>query len=142
MGAKWRSQLEGGGYTWTGTIPVRPWEPGDELIGGMDVAGSGHPCAYVVRTDELLFLTIRARESELPALRDILQWARSTAGILTFTPDVDVPGTTWSCYLHEPRAGQRLRFTRGQPERTFEIQVVLRSTDGTPFPSAYFTAGA
>lgn len=117
------------------SIPMRLWDPESKGHGGEGVSGAGIPESFEIRRDELVRLKLRFTESEWAAVRTWLIWAhrnRSTAFTFYFQRSPDLPVGGVSCYLETPKLTDSIKPTRGETKGTFEIDVTLRSTTGTP----------
>jgi hypothetical protein len=131
-----RFTYTGGDYTTS--IPARAWLPADESIGGVRVAASGVPATYLVRRDVLLELTLRFPESEWDDVLDLVTFGQSGETI-TWYPDADATGTSFSVYLQAPAPGERCNPTRdGTYPRMLEVTLMLRGASGSAPWVAYF----
>jgi hypothetical protein len=114
------------------SIPAeRPWRVQSSGVGGTAVAASGVPESYLIRTDHLVGIRLRCRESEWPDLEAWLEWMRNSGQAAPFRFFKDEPGSQLQVYLHapswedgpiEPNPDTR---SRGR----YELDVVLRAAE-------------
>ena len=120
------------------TLSQGLWTPADMTIGGSRTSAAGVPCAYIVRRDALLDVTLRFWEAEWPDLYNLIQWGQSSESFL-FYPDQD-EGTAWQVYLEAPLAGVRFAPTRDQFSRVHLITLTLRGAGITVPWQPYFAS--
>jgi hypothetical protein len=119
------------------SLPMRPWRHVSPTVGGRRVSATGIPAAYMVRRDAVLEVTIRCYEHEWPAVLAMIAYGQA-AGVLTFTPDLAVPGVSREVYLDAPEMGEDVA-----PERdpdyldVLTITLRLRAVDGEPWDLRY-----
>lgn len=119
------------------TIPNRVWTPGTQGIGaGSEESAAGIPAAWITRRDYTLRVPLRFTEAEWPAVRAWLAYAQA-GGSFTFFPNA-ATGTSYTCYLVEPRIDERVEPAPGEHWGTLELAVVIRTTAGTAIEPAYF----
>lgn len=120
------------------TLEARPWEVSTRTIGADDIAASGIPEAFVVRTDRMRRLTLRFLESEWPSVEAWLDWARGSGQSFAFTFDPTDEYSEALVYLEAPRISEDVAPRRnGEYRWMLELDVTLRTTDGTPFPGTW-----
>ena len=122
------------------TWAARPYEVLHSSVGGVRwAAAAGNAASYVVRRDRDLAVTLRVLETEREGVETFIEWAQGMASF-SFAPDADTPGTSYTCQLVSPEAGEKW-----QPQRDdefphqFFIRIVLRKSDGSQWTDAYFT---
>jgi hypothetical protein len=135
-----RLKLACGPYTWTSTLPQRPFVPGRHALGGEDESWAGVPEKWVDRKDRLLTLRPRFTEDEWPELADVVEHAQTTGAALAVWPDAAAAGTSYETYLIAPKMNEKLRPEPSQPDGYFEIGLEVRTTDGSAIEPVYFTA--
>ena len=127
---------DGGAVTYTMALPQRPWDYGKRQVGGSDVSGAGVPAAFVIRQENLLFLTIRFPLAEWASVERLVRHGQA-AGSITFYPD-QAQGTNHTVYLDEPRMGELIRPRRDpNDQRTYELDLTIRRTTDTLFTDDY-----
>lgn len=117
------------------TIPMRLWEPDSHAVGGEGVSAAGIPEAFIIRRDEKAHLKLRFTESEWAAVRTWLIWAhnnRATAFTFYFQRSPDLPVGGIAAYLDAPKATDSIKPTRGETKGTWDLEITIRSTTGTP----------
>ena len=55
---------DGSAVDFTMSLPQRAWDFGKRQVGGSDVSAAGVPAAFVIRQDNLLYITLRFPVSE------------------------------------------------------------------------------
>lgn len=135
MGLAFVPQVIYNAVTVTFTVPMRLWEPESIGVGGSGVSAAGIPESFEIRRDEVVNVKIRFTEAEWADVRTWLIWAHrnpSTAFTFYFQRSPDLPSGGVSCYLEKPKPTESIKPTRGETKGTFELDLTLRSTTGTP----------
>lgn len=138
---KWQPRVvypSGGGTTVDFTLPQAGWIFDSPGVGGGDETGTGVPVSYEIRRDRIAHLTLRFRESEWPAVEAWVEWAQGPDRSFDFRFDQDDVATEHTCYLHSPRMGESVRPRRAERHGTYEIDVAIRTTDGSKFDVRYY----
>ena len=126
---------DGGAVDYTMALPQRTWDFGKRQVGGSDVSAAGVPAAFVIRQENLLFITIRFPVSEWDNVERFVRHGQG-GGTLTFYPDAS--GTNHTVYIDEPAMNETIRPRRdAQDQRTFELDITLRRTTDTLFTDDY-----
>jgi hypothetical protein len=142
----WLSTLRyGAGPTdWTATIPARPFGHRRSWLGGQLEVASGSVEAYTVRTDKLLTVTFRVKESELAAFLLALDHGVQNPGALEFFPN-GTGDDGFDVYVLSPRHGEDYEPQRSEQMggasagSVFECPVTFRKVDGTAWALNYFS---
>ena len=126
---------DGGAVDFTMSLPQRTWDFGKRQVGGSDLSAAGVPAAFVIRQENLLFITIRFPVSEWDTVGRFGRHGQG-GGTLTFYPDAS--GTNHAVYIDEPAMGEIIRPRRDpRDQRTFELDLTLRRTTDTLFTDDY-----
>ena len=126
---------DGGAVDFTMALPQRTWDFGKRRVGGSDVSAAGVPAAFVIREENLLFITIRFPVSEWGNVERFVRHGQG-GGTLTFYPNAS--GTNHTVYIDEPKMNEIIRPRRdGNDQRTFELDLTLRRTTDTLFTDDY-----
>lgn len=121
--------------------PMRPWNYADGGEGGSAVAASGITEAYVIREDDVLMLECRVLESEMPAFRQFLRWARSSGESFTLRLDSEDAATEFQVYLESPTwaDSKKVQHTRNTEfNELFIIPIEVRPELGGTFDVSWF----
>ena len=128
---------DGSSVDYTMSLPQRAWNFGKRQVGGSDVSAAGVPAAFVIRQENLLFITIRFPVGEWADVERLVRHGQG-GGTFTFRPDQAEAGTTHTVYLDEPPMGALIRPQRdAQDQRTFELDITLRQTTDVLFTNDY-----
>lgn len=123
-------------------LPQRPWRYIEGGVGGHIVAASGIPEDYAIREDDVLLLDLRVKESELPAFRQFMRWARSSGEAFTLMLDALLEDTEFRVYLDEPatwNATARFEYTRDASfPGVFLVTIGVRPELGGTFDVSWF----
>ncbi len=126
---------DGSSINYLMSLPQRPWDFGKRQVGGSDVSAAGVPAAFVIRQENLLYITIRFPVSEWDNVERFVRHGQG-GGTLVFYPDAS--GTNHTVYIDEPKMGEEIRPRRdGNDQRTFELDLTLRRTTDTLFTDDY-----
>ncbi len=126
---------DGSAVDYTMSLSQRPWDFGKRQVGGSDVSAAGVPAAFVIRQENLLYITIRFPVSEWD---DVERLVRHGQGGGTFTWYPDQSGTNHTVYIDEPAMGEIIRPRRdSNDQRTLELDITLRRTTDTLFTDDY-----
>jgi hypothetical protein len=137
-----RSRFVGTGLDVTIALPVRPWRPSSPTIGGREISAAGVPASYIVRRDNVLLMRLRFEEQDWPDVLSVLEYGQSDR-VLTWYPDAG-EATSHEVYLEHPAAGEDIlpeRQTEGA-DWVLELDIALRSVDGSSLWQAYFRAAS
>jgi hypothetical protein len=114
------------------TLPLRLWDPISAGVGGQNVSTAGIPESFELRRDEKVKVTLRFLESEWPTVRTFILFQQRNPGTaFTFIFQNSPLVGSFSVYLDKPVMGEDIAPKRGEAKGTFEIDLVLRSTNGT-----------
>lgn len=116
------------------TLPLRLWDPISVGVGGQNVSTAGIPESFELRRDEKAKVTIRFTEAEWPNVRTFMLFQQrnpGTAFTFFFQTTPALPAGGFSVYLDKPAMGEDIAPKRGDAKGTFELDLVLRSTNGT-----------
>ena len=89
-----------GAVDYTMSLSQRTWDFGKRQFGGSDLSAAGVPAAFVIRQDNLLYITIRFPVSEWDNVERFVRHGQG-GGTLTFYPDAT--GTNHTVYIHHKR---------------------------------------
>ena len=99
----------------------------------------GVAASYVVRRDRDLAVPLRVLETERASVETFVEWAQGMESF-TFWPDADTAGTSYSCILVSPAAGESWQFHRdAEFPHLFTARIVLRKADGSAWTDTYHT---
>jgi hypothetical protein len=113
----------------TAALPPRAWEYREETTGGRRIAAGGQGASHIIRVDEILVLTLRFRETDLPAVLDLIAWGQMEE-TFTWYPDANELGISFLVWLHAPAAGTPVMPTRLQEfPKVLELTIELRRAD-------------
>jgi len=132
--------LGGDAQSLTVSLPSRAWDNVEESVGGRRIAAGRIGASYVVRTDTIMVVTLRFRESEWPTVLDMIRWGQ-TEETMVWYPDATDLGTSFVVWLHQPEAGKRVQATRlANYPKVMELTIELRRADApeTPWNLDYF----
>ncbi len=133
--ARWVYTDSTSGVDFTMALPQRTWDFGKRRVGGSDVSAAGVPAAFVIREENLLFITIRFPVSEWDNVERLVRHGQG-GGTLTFYPDAT--GTNHLVYIDEPAIDEVMRPRRdANDQRTFELDLTLRRTTDALFTDDY-----
>ena len=121
-------------------LPVRPWISREETVGGRRIAAAGRGASHIVRTDAILALTMRFRETDFPAVLAMIAWGQGEE-LITWFPDANIPATSFAVYLHQPATGTPTSPVRmADFPKVMDLTIELRRQDfpGTPWPLDFF----
>ncbi len=124
-------------------LPQEPWSYAIGGVGGSATAASGTPESYRIRDDDILLLRPRVLESEMPAFKVFLRWARNYGEPFTIRLDAGVPATEFSVYLDSQRweDAQRVEMTRdGESRIHFVVPIAVRPELGGDFAGVSWDA--
>lgn len=105
------------------------WTPERVIQGGSSESAAGIPETFVIRKDSLLKTVLIFKESEYATVVAWLDWVmdNGSAGFFTFWPDQNVPGTSYSAWLIEPKPGAPWGITRHRTHLgMLQLDVTLR----------------
>ncbi len=126
---------DGAAVDFTMALPQRTWDFGKRRVGGSDVSGAGVPAAFVIREENLLFITIRFPVSEWDNVERFVRHGQG-GGTLIFYPDAS--GTNHTVYIDEPRIDEVIQPKRdSKDQRTLELDITLRRTTDLLFTDDY-----
>lgn len=126
------------GTVLTLSIPQRLWRPRSYGEGGHDISAAGIPESFKKRRDQLVRVLLRFTEAEWPSVLTWLEWAQDNSASFSFQFDKDDALTSYTVYLHSPVMGEDIEPQRGEAAGTYDLEVVLRSTNGTRFDVRLF----
>jgi hypothetical protein len=142
MSQPWRVRFDWDtSFTFESTQPQKPWQPRVRWPEAADaVSASGFPVTYKPRTEHLLVVRLRLTYTEWVALRTMLLWATSRPNVITFFPDADDLGTSFTCWLEAPLATDDLEPGRVEDSVSDDLvlDLTLRRTDGGSWDVVYF----
>jgi hypothetical protein len=108
-------------------LPLREWSYGLDQEGGHAVSAAGLPASFVVRTQEMLVLTLRVLETEWAACRDFLR-AGMAGTEITMTVGEQDPVDV---FFVEPIAGEEYVVDRDSEfPRVLNVTVTVRESGG------------
>lgn len=136
---KWRPRISyGAGPTvFAFSLAMRPWEPSSRMIGGGDDV-NGVPLRYEITRYRGALLRLRVRESEWPSVRAWLEAAQGEGLETDFRFDQTDAGTEFGVYVTRPGPDDPIQPTRGETRGTYEIEVEVRSSNGSAIDLAAF----
>jgi hypothetical protein len=117
-------------------LPLREWSYGLDQEGGHAVSAAGLPASFVVRTQEMLVLTLRVLETEWAACRDFLRAGMAGAEI---TMTVGDQGAV-EVFFISPVAGEEYTVDR-DPDypRVLNVTVSVRESGGGDLDLIFYT---
>jgi hypothetical protein len=120
---------------------MRPYVPQSKSVGGFGIASSGATASYTQRRDQTMRAVLRFYASEWTTIATWLEWAQDNGGTpFTFWLDQNDGATACSVYLDAPHNTQDIKPTRSTDFLDmFEIEVTIRSSNGTRFPANWLT---
>ena len=127
---------DGGAVDYTMSLSQRAWDFGKRQVGGSDLSAAGVPAAFVIRQENLLFITVRFPVGEWANVERLVRHGQG-GGTFTWYPDQS-SGTNHTVYLDEPAMGEIIRPRRDpNDQRTLELDITLRRTTDTLFTDDY-----
>lgn len=130
-GLRWRPRFVYGaaGVTLL-SLPVRPWDFLENIVGGEAESGGNALAAFVIRRDQQLSVPLRFYENEWPAVRTLIEYGQ-TGQPLQWYPAADETDIVFDVYLDGPEVGSQYD-SRPDPEypRAVSLTLVLRRVDG------------
>lgn len=133
-----RPRIHATGSAWNASLPASPHEEDVGGEGGAHVTASGVPESYVIREDYIAEINLRFLESEWPALRTQLQYARNTSTSFTYRFDQDDASSEYEVYLDAPVWPEKLAPRRDEQYRAaMRLTIRIRTEDGTAFDSPW-----
>lgn len=140
---KWNPRIAynyGAAVTINLTLSSSLYEPEEGAEGELadeDTSAAGIPESYVVRWDQCANVTLRFTDAEAVSVRTFLELAVKNKGTsFTFRLDQNDAATSYTCYLERPRAGERIKFRRVDDGPWWEVDITIRSTNGTRIHNA------
>ena len=128
---------DGSAVDYTMSLPQRSWDFGKRQFGGSDISGAGVPAAFVIRQDNLLYITLRFPVGEWDDVERLVRHGQ-TGATLNFRPDQADAATQHIVYIDEPAMGDVIRPRRDpRDQRTFELDLTLRRTTDVLFTDDY-----
>lgn len=119
-------------------LPLLPWELRSGGVGGSALSVAGVPASYVLRTDRIAAVTLRATELEINALLATLEGIRASSESFVFAFDQTDPYTEYRVYLHTPLWPDEITPARDQSFLgVFTLDIELRTADGSQFLHAF-----
>lgn len=116
------------------SLPSRPWTNVEEAVGGRRLAATGIGASFVVRTDTIMAMTIRFRESEWANVLGMIRWGQMEETLVWYPDALDL-ATSFIAYLHTPEAGSRVQATRlADFPKVMELPLELRRADQPETP--------
>lgn len=112
------------------SLPVRPWDFLENVVGGEAEAASNVRAAFVVRRDQQLALPLRFFEEEWPLVRALIEYGQTGLPIEWF-PDASDTAVSFDIYLDAPEVGDQ--FTAepdGEYPQALYLTLVVRQADG------------
>lgn len=120
-------------------LPQRAWTYRSTAVGGHDVATSGVDESFVLRHDRIYRMTLRCTETEwVESLEPMLKvlWAQAQA--FTVRLDQADAATDETVRLVSPWMDEGVQPNPTEFEGVLEVELVVRSDDGSTLPYPYF----
>jgi len=109
------------------------WAPLSSTEGERNVAASGIPTSYLIRTDHGASVTIVFSDAEWPSLWAFLEWAMGPNRSFLFYFDQTDGTTGYTVYLDRPEAGDRVLPRRMPTGEHWALDLEIRRVTGGAF---------
>ncbi|HET7234522.1 MAG TPA: hypothetical protein VFJ16_31205 [Longimicrobium sp.] len=127
--------------TLTLSLPPKPWSWKNTKVGGSLTVDSGAVAVWIDRTDRMLAITARVRESEWAQFEAAIDFGVEHPGQLSISL-TGPGGTFYPVYFVAPKPDEEYGPTRsetGDPS-TLEFEMKVRRVDGGSWASLIFYA--
>lgn len=130
MSLRWRPRFVYSATDITLSLPVRPWDFLEHIVGGDVESGGNVKAAFVVRRDQQLALPLRFFEEEWPLVNALIEYGQTGLPI-TWYPAADETDISFEVYLDAPEVGDQYNAEPdGEYPRAVYLTLVIRRTDG------------